>query len=201
MATQAFVEYLRTSTPHQSSDLQRRAVIDAGVPGDSIFEEVISGASVATSRPGLVAAIQRCRPGSTLVLWRLDRLGRSLVDVVNTVDQLAAREIGVQSISDGISPSTTHGRLMLGLFATLAEYERGLIQERVQAGMRAAAERGVRLGRPAPDPLEVATKVRMARRAMSDDGLTAGQAARMVGWSRSSLCRHMQVVPVEARLD
>jgi DNA invertase Pin-like site-specific DNA recombinase len=187
--------YLRVSTSGQTTDLQRRAVLDAGVHPENIYEDTISGASVGATRPGLAAALAACQSGDTLVVWRIDRLGRSLSDVLTTVEGLLARDVQVQSISDGINPSEPTGRLLLGIFGTLAEYERLLIRERVQAGIEASRARGTRFGRPAPDRREVEAKVRMARRAMNEDGLQAADAARLVGWSRSTLYRHMQSVP------
>ena len=170
MIERHLVGYQRISTASQSLDLQHRALVEAGVPEDHIYEDVITGASLGATRPGLSAALAQCREGSTLVVWRLDRLGRSMQDVITTVDALTARGVAIRSLTEGISADTSSGRLMLGLLATLGEHERNLVRERVQAGMDAARERGVRLGRPAPDPAEVAAKVRMARRAMAEDG-------------------------------
>ena len=189
------VGYQRISTASQSLDLQHRALVEAGVPEDHIYEDVITGASLGAARPGLSAALARCHEGSTLVVWRLDRLGRSMQDVIATVDALTTRGVALHSLTEGISGESASGRLLLGLLATLGEYEKNLLQERVQAGVLAAQQRGVRFGRPAPDPAEVAAKVRMARRAMAEDGLPAADAARLVGWSRSSLYRHLKAVP------
>lgn len=186
------VGYARVSTADQSTDLQRRALVEAGVPEDLIFEDHVSGASRSASRPGLAEALAVCREGDVLTVWRIDRLGRSLIDVLTTVEQLTARGVGVRSISDNIDPSTSTGRLLLNLMAVLAEHERALIRERVQAGLESARARGVRLGRPAPDPQVVAAKVRAAQRAMDEDGMVAADAARLVGWSRSTLYRHMR---------
>jgi DNA invertase Pin-like site-specific DNA recombinase len=191
--TGRLVGYARISTSiSQSTDLQRRALIDAGVSASLIFEDHISGASRGASRPGLVEAMSVCRDGDVLTVWRIDRLGRSLIDILGTVENLSARGVGVRSLSDNIDPSTPTGRMLLGIFGTLAEYERLLIRERVQAGIEASRARGVRFGRPAPDPEEVAAKIRMARRAMEEDNLRAEEAARLVGWSRSTLYRHLR---------
>ncbi|GAA2131804.1 recombinase family protein [Nocardioides bigeumensis] len=195
-APRHLVGYARVSSgEHQRHDLQIDALIAAGVEPSNIFTDTISGASVAASRPGLSQALAHCGPNSTLVVWRIDRLGRSLVDVVSTVESLIERGVAVRSISDGIDPDTPHGRLLLNLLCSCAQFERDLIRARVQAGMDSARRRGVRFGRPAPDPVEVGAKVRMARRAMAEDGLPAADAARLVGWSRSTLYRHMQVIP------
>lgn len=188
--------YCRVSTQSQTTDLQRRAIIDAGVPEENIFEDTVTGSSAGRTRPGLMTLLAACRAEDEVYLWRIDRLGRSLVDVLSTVEELLNRGVAVHSISDGIDPSTPSGRLLLGIFGTLAEYERLLIQERVQAGIDASRARGTRMGRPAPDPQVVEAKVRMARRAMDEDGLQAADAARLVGWSRSTLYRHMAATPV-----
>ena len=172
-----------SSPDHQRHDLQIDALLSAGVHPSDIYTDTISGATATHSRPGLAEALSRCGPNSTLVVWRVDRLGRSLVDVVTTVEQLTARGVAVRSISDGINPSTAQGRLMLHLLCSCAQFERELIQDRVRAGIESARRRGVRLGRPAPDAAEVAAKLRMAQRAVSEDGLSVADAARLVGWT------------------
>lgn len=192
MTSARLVGYTRVSTADQSTALQRQALLDAGVDERLIYEDRITGASRGTSRPGLSDALDACRDGDILVVWRVDRLGRSLIDVLNTVESLTARGVGLRSISDNIDPATPTGRMMLGIFGALAEYERLLIRERVECGIAAARARGVRFGRPAPDPQEVSAKVRLARRAMDEDGLRADQAARLVGWSRSTLYRYLR---------
>ncbi|MDK9322181.1 MAG: recombinase family protein [Propionibacterium freudenreichii] len=116
------------------------------------------------------------------------RLGRSLIDVLNTVDLLQNRGVTIRSIRDGIDPDTTTGRLMLGMLATLAEYERDLFGERVAAGIAAARAQGTRFGRPPADPEVVDRKLAIA--AERARGRTAEQAARLVGWSRATLYRH-----------
>lgn len=113
-----------------------------------------------------------------------------MLDVIATIDDLVERKVAVMSTSDGIDPSTREGRLMLNLMATLAEYERGLSREGLQAGVNAARARGVKFGRPSPDLDEVARRVRTVRRLVETDGLTVVAAAKMVGWSRSTYYRH-----------
>lgn len=98
--------------------------------------------------------------------------------------------MAIRSLSDGIDPSTREGRLMLNLMATFAEYERELIQERVQAGVDAARARGVKFGRPAPDPEKVARNLRVVQRLVEEDGLGVVEAARTVGWSKATYYRH-----------
>jgi DNA invertase Pin-like site-specific DNA recombinase len=114
-----------------------------------------------------------------------------LIDALNTVKLLRRRDIQVKSISDGIDPSTTSGRLMLNMLATLAEYERELITERVNAGITAARNGGTKFGRPLSDPVVVADKLKLVSEARAK-GRTAEDAAKLVGWSRATLYRHQQ---------
>src|SRR5665647_1266004 len=137
------IGYTRVSTKQQDASLQRTALLQAGVAPEHIYEDVITGASGTADRPGWAKLTTYAREGDTVVVWRIDRLGRSMLDVLQTVADLQGRGIGVLSVSDGIDPRTPIGRMMLGLLATLAEYERELISERVVAGVAAAQARGV----------------------------------------------------------
>lgn len=144
--------YTRTSTAaKQDDDLQRRALMGAGVEERNIFTDQVTGSRATKSRLGWSELDLRLRDGDELIVWRIDRIGRSMIGVITTVSDLTDRGICVTSLSDGIQPSTREGRLMLNLMATLAEYERELIRERVIAGVEAARSRGVRFGRPSPD--------------------------------------------------
>lgn len=193
--------YTRVSTrDKQTDDLQRRALINAGVQKNAIFHDRISGAKAAWTRPGWSRLEASLRSGDELVIWRLDRLGRSMIDVVTTVDELVERGVAVRSVTDGLDPSTPQGRLMLGFMASFAEYERGLIQESVQAGVDAAKARGVRFGRPPVDPEETARKVRLVERAVETEGMTVEAAAWMVGWSRSTYYRRRVQHPASGQL-
>lgn len=106
--------------------------------------------------------LEYAEEGDTVVVWRVDRPGRSLIDVLNTVTLLREQGIQVQSLSDGIDPATSTGRLMLNMLATLAEYERELVVERVNAGIAAARQNGTRFGRPLSDPKVIAGKLLIA---------------------------------------
>lgn len=186
--------YARVSTPGQTDDLQRDALLAAGVPEHRIFSDVTSGSKAAASRVEFARLLDRLDPGSTLVVWRIDRLGRSLLDVLKTVAVLEERGVGVRSISDNIDPSTPTGRLLLGIFATLAEYERLLTLERIEAGMAASRARGVKPGRPAPDPVEVARKVRIIQDLIDSEGMKPREAAATVSWSQATFYRHRKNV-------
>lgn len=183
--------YTRVSTSSQDAQLQLDALVGAGVQKRDVFADVTSGSRAAAERPGMQRLLGYAEPGDTVVVWRVDRLGRSLIDVLNTVNLLRDRDVQVRSVSDGIDPATSTGRLMLNMLATLAEYERELIVERVTAGIAAARQNGTRFGRPLSDPAVVADKLAIAVDARAK-GRTAEEAARLVGWSRASLYRHQQ---------
>lgn len=183
--------YTRTSTKDkQDDDLQRRALLDAGVDAKQIFSDQVSGSKEARSRQGWANLDDRLCKGDELVVWRIDRIGRSMIDVITTVKDLLDRGIEVRSLSDGIDPSTREGRLMLHLMATFAEYERELIQERVQAGVNAAKARGVKFGRPTPDAKKIALNLRTVQHLIESEGLGVADASRTVGWSKATYYRH-----------
>ncbi|MBP1054712.1 recombinase family protein [Rhodococcus qingshengii] len=183
--------YTRVSTASQDAQLQLDALVDSGVQKRDVFSDVTSGSRTAIERPGMKRLMDYIEPGDTVVVWRIDRLGRSLIDVLNTVNLLRDKGVKIRSLSDGIDPETTSGRLMLGMLATLAEYERELITERVNAGIAAAKQNGTRFGRPPVDPAVIAEKLDIAQDARRK-GRTAAEAASLVGWSRATLYRHQQ---------
>lgn len=181
--------YTRVSTTSQDARLQLDALRSVGVEARDVFSDVTSGSRAAIKRPGMKKLLEYAEDGDTVVVWRIDRLGRSLIDVLNTVNLLRERGVKVRSISDGIDPETSSGRMMLGMLATLAEYERELITERVNAGIAAARQSGTRFGRPPVKPDEIQQKLQIVREARAR-GRTAEQAAQLVGWSRATLYRH-----------
>ncbi|MGM0928817.1 MAG: recombinase family protein [Actinomycetota bacterium] len=189
--------YTRTSTrDKQDDDLQRRALIDVGVGANQIFSDQVSGSKQTKSRSGWTNLEERLCEGDELVVWRIDRIGRSMIDVITTVKDLLDRGVEVRSLSDGIDPSTREGRLMLSLMATFAEYERELIQERVQAGVDAARARGVKFGRPAPGVEKVALNLRTVKHLIDSEGLGVVDAAQTVGWSKATYYRHRSAAGV-----
>jgi DNA invertase Pin-like site-specific DNA recombinase len=140
----AYIGYARISTGDQTLDLQRDALREAGCI--DIYEEQASGARMA--RPILSAALRACREGDLLVVWKLDRLGRNTKHLLEIVEDLTQRGVGLKTLTGyAIDTSTPHGKLALHMFAALAEYERALIQERVLAGIAAARARGRKGGR------------------------------------------------------
>ncbi|WP_285034935.1 recombinase family protein [Plantibacter sp. ME-Dv--P-095] len=182
------IGYTRVSTAGQDAQLQLDALVDAGVQTRDVFADVTSGSKTAIERPGMAKLLEYAEAGDTVIVWRIDRLGRSLIDVLNTVELLRGRGIHVRSLSDGIDPATSTGRLMLHMLATLAEYERELIVERVNAGIASARESGTRFGRPPVNPDIIAEKLAIVAEAR-DRGRTAAEAAALVGWSRATLYR------------
>ena len=138
------IGYARVSTPDQKLDLQIDALKKIGC--EKIYHDKISGAK--TKRPGLEKSLEIARAGDTLVIWRLDRLGRSLKDLIQIAETLKKRDIGLKSLEEGIDTTTSTGQLMFHLFGALAEFEKNLINERSQAGLEAARSRGRLGGRP-----------------------------------------------------
>ncbi|WP_285247493.1 recombinase family protein [Pseudarthrobacter sp. efr-133-R2A-89] len=189
--------YVRVSTTDQHGAAQRDALLEAGVEEKYIYFDQLSGAKAAKERPGLSALLAFAREGDTVLVYRIDRLGRSLIDVLNTVAEMQERGIGLKSLVDGIDPSTASGRLQLGLFATLAEYERELINERVRAGVMAAKARGVKFGQQPVDETTIEDKIETARQLLAE-GKTATRVAKTVGWSRATLYRYLKMYGHEA---
>jgi DNA invertase Pin-like site-specific DNA recombinase len=134
--------YTRVSTASQDAQLQLDALVDSGVQKRDVFADVTSGSRTAIERPGMKRLLDYAESGDTVVVWRIDRLGRSLIDVLNTVNLMRDKGVKIKSLSDGIDPETTSGRLML---ATLAEYERELITELIYTQRASVSDVGLRL--------------------------------------------------------
>jgi DNA invertase Pin-like site-specific DNA recombinase len=183
--------YMRVSKADgsQTVDLQRDALTLAGVAPAQIYEDRASGRLDA--RPGLEALLKALRAGDTLVVWKLDRLGRDLRHLVNTVHDLTQRGIGFKVLTGhgaSIDTTTPAGKLVFGIFAALAEFERELIAERTKAGLASARTRG-RTGGP-PFKMTVA-KVRLAMAAMGQPGTKISDLCRELGVTRQTLYRHV----------
>ena len=148
------IGYMRVSTDSdkQSTDLQRDALINAGIDERHIFEDKASGAK--DDRVGLANALDFTKAGDTLVVWKLDRLGRSLAHLIEIVNQLKNKGVGFRSLTEGMDTSIPSGELLFHVFGALAQFERSLIQERVNAGLAAARKRGRIGGRPRAIPQE-----------------------------------------------
>lgn len=138
------IGYARISTADQNLDMQIAALRKAGVAEDCLYHETVSG--VAQRRPRLDQAIKASRRGDTLVVWKLDRLGRSLLDLLNKLGKLEESGVGFRSLTEGIDTTTPGGRLIMQVMGALAEFERGLVVERTREGVRRHIERGGRIG-------------------------------------------------------
>lgn len=173
----------------QTTDLQHDALLAAGVDEKHIYEDLASGKRDA--RPGLEAALKALRPGDTLVVWKLDRLGRDLKHLITVVDSLAERKVGFRVLAGhgaSIDTTTPSGKLVFGIFAALAEFERDLIAERTRAGLAAARARGRSGG--APFKMTPA-KLRLAMAAMGQKETVVGDLCKELGISRQTLYRHV----------
>jgi DNA invertase Pin-like site-specific DNA recombinase len=176
------IGYARVSTEDQRLDLQRDALAAAGC--HRTFEDCASGAR--TDRPGLAAALSHLRRGDTLVVWRLDRLGRTTYQLVGLLERFERDGIRLCSLQDGIDPSSVMGRALLQIGAVFAEMERNLLRERTHAGLAAARARGRLGGRK---PRLSADALDTARRLMADPMLGMGEIASRVGVGRTTLYR------------
>ena len=173
------IGYARISTHEQRLDLQQDALREVGC--EQVFSDTASGAK--SARPGLTAALEACRTGDVLVVWKLDRLGRSLAHLVETVQALAGRGIGFRSLQEQLDTTTSGGRLIFHIFASLAEFERDIIRERTHAGLAAARARGRKGGRPKG----VDEKKRKAALALKrDPNYSVKEICNIVGISRNT---------------
>jgi DNA invertase Pin-like site-specific DNA recombinase len=185
------IGYMRVSKADgsQTTDLQRDALTAAAVAANHIYEDRASGKIDA--RPGLDAALKALREGDTLIVWKLDRLGRDLRHLVNTVHDLAQRGIGFRVLSGhgaSIDTTTSAGKLVFGIFAALAEFERELISERTKAGLESARARGRTGGAPYK---MTAAKLRLAMAAMGQPETKVGSLCNELGITRQTLYRHV----------
>ncbi|KAA0571571.1 recombinase family protein [Azospirillum sp. B21] len=177
------VGYMRVSSDsdRQSTALQRDALIAAGIDARHLFEDKASGAR--DDRPGLKACLAFLKPGDTLVVWKLDRLGRSLPHLLDIVTGLRNGNVAFRSLTEGMDTNTPHGELLFHIFGALAQYERALTRERVQAGLVAARRRGRNGGRPlAIEPEKLDAVV-----AALDNGASKAAVCRTFGIARSTL--------------
>ena len=178
------IGYARVSTDDQNLDLQRDALQQAGC--ERVFEDTASGAKA--ERVGLVALMEVLRVGDTVVIWRMDRLGRSLKDLIALVERLEAVGVGLRSLQEKIDTTSSGGRLVFHLFGALAEFERNLIRERTQAGLTAARARGRYGGRKKRlDP----AKQKIALRLYHERQHTGEEICRMMGVGRSTLYNYL----------
>jgi DNA invertase Pin-like site-specific DNA recombinase len=185
------IGYARVSKADGSQvlDLQRDALAAVGVEPGRIYEDLASGRR--DDRPGLAACLRALQPGNTLVLWKLDRLGRDLKHLVTTVDALRVRKVGLKVLAGAgaqIDTTTANGRLFFGIFAALAEFESELIAERTRAGLAAARARGRNGGRPRK--MDRSTLM-MAMSAMADPKANATEVAHRLGVAKTTLYAYL----------
>jgi DNA invertase Pin-like site-specific DNA recombinase len=178
------IGYARVSTTDQTLDLQQDALNAAGC--EQLYTDTVSGS--VTERPGLTQALSHLRTGDTLVVWRLDRLGRSLAHLIDTIRDLQERRIGFRSVQEQIDTTTSGGKLIFHVFGALAEFERDLIRERTHAGLAAARARGRLFGRPRR---LTSQQIKQLRSLARDERTTVGEICQTLGISRATYYRHL----------
>jgi|SRR5829696_6930352 len=179
------IGYARVSTQDQNLDLQRDALERAGC--EQIFTDQVSGTKA--RRPGLEQALSHLREGDTLVVWRLDRLGRSLRHLIDTVTNLQEKGVGFKSLTESIDTTTTGGRLVFNIFSSLAQFESEIIKERTQAGLQAARARGKTGGRPRA---LTEKQVEMLNKLASDKERSIQEICQTLGISRKTFYRYVK---------
>jgi DNA invertase Pin-like site-specific DNA recombinase len=179
------VGYVRVSKREQNPELQRRELLAAGC--ERIFEERVS--SREEKRHQLEAAFDYCRAGDVLVVWRLDRLGRSIKELIELVNTLQERGVGFRSLRESLDTTSSGGRLVFHVFASIAEFERDVIRERTMAGLEAARARGRRGGRK---PIMDERKLALASKLLRDKEVPIAEVCEAVGVSSSTLYRYLK---------
>ncbi|CAB3724061.1 DNA-invertase hin [Paraburkholderia phenoliruptrix] len=182
------IGYARVSTREQNVALQVDALKAAGCA--RVLTEVASGAS--TERPVLAHLLDDVRPGDVIVIWKLDRLGRSLRHLIDVVSVLLQHEVGLRSLNDPVDTTTAQGRLVFNLFASLAEFEREVIRERTQAGLSSARARGRKGGRPKGVPAKAEPTAYAAETLYREGQLSAEQIAQRLHISKSTLYAYLR---------
>ena len=179
------IGYARVSTPDQYLRMQEDALKSSGC--EEIYTDIASGAK--TARPGLFEALSHLRNGDTLVVWKLDRLGRSLAHLIQTVKELSDKEIGFKSLQENIDTTTSGGQLIFHIFGALAEFERELIRERTQAGLKAARVRGRLGGRP---PTLSNYDVKKLRKHYDKGELSVKEICKLFNITKPTLYRYLK---------
>ena len=179
--------YARISTNDQNFDLQIDALTEHGC--ERFYKDTVSGAK--SKRPGLDEMLKEARPKDVIVIWKLDRLGRSLKHLVDLVAELNERDIGLRSLNDPIDTTTAQGRLVFNIFASLAEFEREIIRERTNAGLAAARARGRTGGRKAGLSEDAKRKARIAQ-SYYEEGMAVNQIAKNLDISKATLYRYLR---------
>lgn len=183
------IGYARVSTKDQNLALQKDALQKEGC--ELFFEEKASGAKA--DRPELRRMIDQLRKGDIVIVWKLDRLGRSLRDLVNLVTEIQDKGAGLKSLNDSIDTTTPQGKLTFHLFASLAEFERDIISERTKAGLEAARARGRKGGRPTGLSKEASDKAIIAKSLYEKQEMTVTEICRYLGVARSTFYKYMKI--------
>lgn len=181
------IGYARVSTRDQNLDLQLDGLKAVGC--ETIFQEKISSAK---ERPQLQKLLDTLRAGDTLIVWKLDRLGRSLKELIHLVNDFQERQIGFRSLNDAIDTTTAQGRLVFNIFASLAEFERDIIRERTRAGLSAARARGRMGGRRKGLSPEALSKAEAARTLYEKREKTVAEIGKILGISRATVYRYLK---------
>ena len=181
--------YTRVSTEDQKHDLQKDDLIALGVSPENIYSDTVSGAVSTAARPNFEELRQKMMSGDTLIVWKLDRLGRSAMDVLRTATELYEKGIALKTIKDGIDSTTSIGRAIIGILASLANLERDTIAERVRAGIAAAKKRGVTFGRKRQATAEMGQIVHT----LLEQGMLVNAIARQLKVHRCTVWRAHQL--------
>lgn len=183
------VGYARVSGDDQNLNLQIDALLNLGVKRQHLFCDQVSG--VKSERPGLAECLKALEPGDSLLVWRLDRLGRSMRHLVMVIEDLRQKGVGFKSICDGVIDTTTaSGELIFNIFSSMAQFERRLIQERTNAGLKSARARGRLGGRPRID--KDSPKIRLARKMHGDKSVPIDDICASLKISKATLYRYLQ---------
>lgn len=185
------IAYARISTPDQSLQLQT----DALTGYDRLFTDVASGAK--TERPGLDKMLEMLRPGDTVVVWRLDRLGRNLRHLLELIDRFERDGVHFRSLTEGIDTSTPAGKMVFQIFGAVAEFERNLIRERTMAGISSARARGKSGGRPKGLSAKAQDKARIAQSLYVEQKVSISAIAEHLNIAKSTLYRYLRARGVE----
>jgi len=188
--------YARVSTDDQNLTLQLEALTKHGITASRIFKDKLSGAK--SDRPGLSRCLDALESGDILIVWRLDRLGRSMRHLITLVEDLRDRGVGFRSLQEGaIDTTSASGELIFNIFSALAQFERRLIQERTKAGLAVARARGRHGGRPRLESEEA--RVTAAKKLAKDTSMTINEICRTLNISRSTYYRYLAMRPDEPR--
>ena len=183
------IGYARVSTREQDLSLQLDALRLEGCK--QIFQEKISGSKA--DRPELRKMINTLREGDIIVTWKLDRLGRSIRDLINLVSEIQEKGAGLKSLQDSVDTTTPHGKLTFHLFAALAEFEKDIIRERTKAGLEAARARGRKGGRPKGISKQALNKVLIAQALYKKQNMSISEICRHIGIARSTFYKYLKI--------